>query len=224
MSDLSKAAEAKSDQLNAIDLIGGPITVTITEVKVNLNSDQTVSVSFGGDNKRPWKPSKTMIRILITKWGDDETKFAGRHLTLFRNPTTTWGGNAVGGVEVSHMSDMDNDDRFLLSTGRGKTSQFKIEHLKIKTPEEKAAEKLNFASAWVSQSKLEISELGSIPLVKKWEDDNAEKIKSLGKYKELSSELYECINSYLITEPDTTPEELDTSDFPEPTNQKEENK
>jgi len=197
MSNLSKAAEAKSDQLNAIDLIGGPITVTITDAKVKADptADQAVSISFTGDNGKPWKPSKTMIRIMIIKWGDNEAKFVGRHITLFRNPVTTWGGNKVGGVQLSHMSDMENDDRFLLSTGRGKVSEFKIEHLKMKTKEEKAEDRKNKASAWVSQSKLEISELDSVEGIDKWEVDNAKAIESLGKYDELLSGLIEFIEA-----------------------------
>ena len=194
MSNLLKAVEAKSDQLNSIDLIGGPITVMITGVKVNLSSDQAVSISYSGDDGKPWKPSKTMLRVLIIKWGDDESKFVGKHITLFREPTITWGGKEVGGVEVSHMSDMQNDDRFLLGTGRNKTRQFKIEHLTVKTPEEIAEDRLNKASAWVSQSKLEIKELDSVELIKKWKTDKATAIQSLDKYNDLSCELADFIS------------------------------
>lgn len=196
MSNLSKAAEAKSDQLNAIDLIGGPITVTITKVKVKADpgADQAVSIWFTGDNGRPWKPSKTMIRVLIIKWGDDETKFVGKHVTLFREPSITWGGNEVGGVEMSHMSDMKNDDRFLLGTGRGKTRQFKIEHLKMESQEERDAEKLSRASVWVSQAKTEIGEFDSIELLNKWVEKNAKAIEALQVYNDLSCELAEIIS------------------------------
>lgn len=191
MSKLSQAAEAKSDQLNAIDLIAGPITVTVTKVKIkdDPRAQQPVSIWFTGDNGRPWKPSTTMIRILIMKWGDDETKFVGKHVTLFREPTTTYGGKEVGGVEMSHMSHMENDDRFLLSTGRGKTRQFKIEHLKAKSQEEIEAEKLNFANAWLSQSKLKISELETVELIEKWKNDNKDRIAAVAKYNDLSCEL-----------------------------------
>jgi len=66
--DFAKTIEAKSDQLNSDDLIAGPITVTITDVKINLNTDQQpVSISFTGDNGKPWKPSKSMRRALMLK-------------------------------------------------------------------------------------------------------------------------------------------------------------
>lgn len=195
MSKLSKAAEAKSDQLNAIDLVGGPITAAITAVKVkdDPTADQAVSISFTNDNNRPWKPSKTMLRVLIIKWGDNEAKFVGRHITLYRNPEITWGGKEVGGVEISHMSDMENDDRFLLSTGRGKTRQFKIEHLKMKSPEEIAEEKLNRASTWVSQSKTEIGEFDSVERIEEWQEKNAPTMEALSKYEDLISDLTEFI-------------------------------
>ncbi len=196
MSDFAKTIEAKSDQLNAIDLISGPITVKITDVKVNLSAEQQpVSISFAGDNGKPWKPSKTMRRVLIIKWGDDETKFIGRHITLYRDSTVTWAGDAVGGVAISHMSDIGNEDRFLLTSSRGKNKQVRIERIKIKTPEEQAEDRKNKASAWLSQSKLEISELDSADLIDRWGSDNAAKIASLSKYDDLISELTEFIVS-----------------------------
>lgn len=201
MSDFGKTIEAKSDQLNSDDLIAGPITVKITEVKINLSAEQQpVSIHFVGDNNKPWKPSKSMRRVLVLKWGDDEANFIGRHLTLYRDATVTYGGKAVGGVSISHMSDMSDDSRFLLTSSRGQKKPIKVEHLKIKTPEEQAQEKKNRASAWVSQSKLEISELDSLEAIDKWLKDNDAAIKSLSKYKDLLTELIEyrdnCINDF----------------------------
>jgi len=195
-SDFAKTTEAKSDQLNSEDLLGGPITVQITAVKVNLKEDQQpVSVSYKGDNNKPWKPSKTMRKVLMMKWGDDEALFVGRHLTLFRDPTITWAGQAVGGVSISHMSDMQNDDRFMLASSRGQKKALKIEHLKTKTAEEVAQEKRNRASTWVSQSKLEISELNSSKEINKWMADKGQVIESLSKYDDLRSDLNDHIQA-----------------------------
>jgi len=194
--DFAKTIEAKSDQLNSDDLIAGPITVTITDVKINLNTDQQpVSISFTGDNGKPWKPSKSMRRALMLKWGSDEKVFIGRSLTLFRDPTIRWAGQEVGGVSISHMTDMSDDTRFLLTSSRGQKKAMKIEHLKVKSAEEQAEERKNKASACVSQSKLEISGLDSADLVEKWEQDNAPKMKSLSKYKDLQKELTEFIKA-----------------------------
>jgi len=193
-SDFAKTIEAKSDQLNSDDLMAGPITVTITDVKVNTETDQQpVAISFTGDNGKPWKPSKSMRRALILKWGSDEKVFIGRSLTLFRDPTIRWAGQEVGGVSISHMTDMSDDTRFLLTSSRGQKKAMKIEHLKVKTPEEIAAEKMSRASVWVSQSKLEIRELTTVKQVQKWRVDKSDVINSLDKYNDLSCELAEII-------------------------------
>jgi hypothetical protein len=195
-SAFAKTIEAKSDQLNSDDLMAGPITVTITDVKVNENTDQQpVSISFTGDNGKPWKPSKSMRRALMLKWGSDEKAFIGRSLTLFRDPTIRWAGQEVGGVSISHMTDMADDSRFLLTSSRGQKKAMKIERLKMKSAEEQAEERKNRASTWVSQSKLEIKELDSAEAIEKWKTDNTPAMESLGKYEDLLSELADFINA-----------------------------
>ena len=195
MSDFAKTIEAKSDQLNSDDLISGPITIKITAVKINLNSEQQpVSISYEGDNNKPWKPSKSMRRALVMKWGDDEANFIGRSITLFRDPTITYGGEAVGGISISHMSDIQNEDRFLLTSRRGAKKAMKIERLKVKTPEEKAEDSKNRASVWVSQSKLEIKELDTAEKIQEWKTKNDKAMKSLEKYNDLSCELEDFIS------------------------------
>ena len=55
--DVSAAIVAKSDQLNAIDLVGRDVTVTIVDVKPG-PADQPVHIitdAYG--TGRPWKPS-----------------------------------------------------------------------------------------------------------------------------------------------------------------------
>lgn len=213
MSKMSQTIQAKSDQLNSDDLISGPITITITAVNINVNTEQQpVSISFTGDNNKPWKPSKSMRRVLVLKWGDDEDKYIGRHLTLFRDPTIKFGGEAVGGIIISHMSNMDNADRFLLTSSRGAKKPLKVEHLLIKTPEQMAEDKLNRAKTWVSQSKLEISELDSAEAIKEWEDKNVAAIKSLSKYEEIHSEFIGFIGFIKISISGTKSEDVEISD------------
>ena len=65
--DISTAAAPRSDQINADDLIGGPQLVTITEVRKG-NDEQPVEIvtaEFGP--RRPYKPGKSMIRVLPPK-------------------------------------------------------------------------------------------------------------------------------------------------------------
>lgn len=106
MIDISDTIKAKSDQLNADDLISGPITITITKVSKQ-DGDQPVSINYIGDNKKPYLPCKQMRRVLCQLWGIDASKYIGRSLTLFRDASVTWGGAEVGGIRISNMSDIE---------------------------------------------------------------------------------------------------------------------
>jgi len=103
--DLTQAIIAKSDQLNADDLIGGPQTFTVAEVREG-SAEQPVSIVLAELPKgRPFKPSKTALRILVAAWGketDDWPK--GVRMTLYRAPEVKWAGEEVGGIRVSHVS------------------------------------------------------------------------------------------------------------------------
>ena len=58
--DMKPTIVAKSDQLNADDLIGGPKTIKITRVTVTERAEQPCVINFEGDDGKPWKPSKSM--------------------------------------------------------------------------------------------------------------------------------------------------------------------
>ena len=68
MVDVSHTILAKSDQLNADDLIGREITITITDVKL-AGAEQPVKVSYKDDNGKPYCPCKSMRRVLVQLWG-----------------------------------------------------------------------------------------------------------------------------------------------------------
>lgn len=135
--DMSAAIKPKSDQLNADDLIAGPMTIKITEVRINAGSEQPVSIHFEGDNGKPWKSCKSMNRLLVSAWGADASKYKGRSLTLYRDPTVKWGGMEVGGIRVSHMSDIAADHRVALTATKGKRVSTVVKPLRV----EKAAPK-----------------------------------------------------------------------------------
>src|SRR5579875_2611278 len=92
MNDMSLVIVAKSDQLNADDLINGPRTITIKQVEINTKSEQPVTVRYEGDNGKPWRPCKTTSRMMVAAWGPDASKYAGRSLTLYRDPNVKFGG------------------------------------------------------------------------------------------------------------------------------------
>jgi hypothetical protein len=104
MSDMNSVIQPKSDQLNADDLIGGPRTITITRVELTPGTEQPVSVFFEGDGGKPYKSCKSMSRVMVYVWGNESRAYAGRSMTIYRDPDVTWGGLAVGGIRISHMS------------------------------------------------------------------------------------------------------------------------
>lgn len=104
--DISKALVAKSDQLNASDLTGAPIVATIENVRRG-DTAKPVVVDLVGMAGRPWKPSKGMLRIIAHAWGTESDAWIGRSVKLVNNPEVIYAGEAVGGVEVIAMSDID---------------------------------------------------------------------------------------------------------------------
>jgi len=146
--DLSKTIEPKSDQLNAEDFIGrGSKTITITKVSGNDDAQQPVSIHYEGDGGKPYKPCKTCRRILVSVWGADGGKYTGRSLTLYRDPNVKFGGIDVGGIRISHMSDIDKPVTMALSVSKANKKPFTVQPLvaasKVKpelTPEYKGWE------------------------------------------------------------------------------------
>lgn len=147
MTDLSKTIIAKSDQMNADDLVK-PMTIKITEVREGKSEDQPIVIRFEGDGGKPFKPCKTVRRVLCRAWGTDGQAYVGRSMTVFNDPAVMWGGQPVGGVRVSHVSDIDEDMTIPLTITRGVKKPFLLRKLATSqrkaTPEE-IAEAIEFA-------------------------------------------------------------------------------
>lgn len=114
----------KSDQLNADDLMTGPITVQITGVARG-NSEQPISISISG-GYQPYKPCKSMRRVLISVWGDNGAEWIGKWMTLYCDPSVKFGGVQVGGIRISHVSDIPNEISLMLTTTRSKRSEYRV--------------------------------------------------------------------------------------------------
>ena len=108
MTDLTGTIVPKSDQMNSDDLISGPRTIRISKVSADTGSaEQPILIHYDGDQGKPYKPCKIMRRVMVAIWGADGAAYAGRSMTLYRDPTVKWGGLEVGGIRISHMSDME---------------------------------------------------------------------------------------------------------------------
>lgn len=138
--DLRPTIIPKSDQLNAEQLLGGPMTVTVTDVRVSESAEQPVSVHYTGEDGRPYKPCKTMRKVLILAWGQDGRAWIGKSMTLYNDPSIRFGGATVGGVRISHMSDIERDIAVSLTATKGKKAMHTIKALKVPQKPARTAE------------------------------------------------------------------------------------
>ena len=127
--DLRPTIIPKSDQLNAEQLLGGPMTITVTDVRLGSSEEQPVIVHYANEDGRPFKPCKTMRKVLIHAWGADGHQWAGRSLTLYNDPTVKFGGEDVGGIRISHMTDIERELKVSLTSTRGKKAKYEIKRL-----------------------------------------------------------------------------------------------
>lgn len=137
--DISQTTAPRSDQQNFDDYIGGPKTVTITEVRAG-TAEQPVEVHLAEFPDRPFKPSKSMRRVLVAAWGPESSAYTGRRLTLFGDPTVKFGGATTGGIRISHLSHIDKGITLALTTTRGKRAPYHVDPLPAAAPPELLSE------------------------------------------------------------------------------------
>ena len=159
MNDLRTTIVPKSDQLNADDFIGGGRTVKITKVLMTGAADQPVAIHYEGGDGKPYKPCKSMRRLLIDVWGADGNEYIGRSMTLYRDPTVTFGADKVGGVRISHVSHIDAPRTVALTVSRGKRKAFTVNPIK-------AAPQLDAGK--LEQVARDVATMGTDALQKHW--------------------------------------------------------
>ena len=158
LNDLRPSVVPKSDQLNAEQLLTAPLTITVNKVSIAASPEQPVVINYDGDNGRPYKPCKTMRKLLIFAWGQDGSQWVGRSMTLYNNPEVKFGGELVGGIRISHLSHIPADISVSLTATRGKKAKHSVCKLdtvaKTETTEaakatlESAADMPALISAW----------------------------------------------------------------------------
>ena len=126
--NLRDTVQPKSDQLNADDLLSGAVTIKVTAVTRG-DGEQPISIHYD-DGGRPYKPCKSMRRVLIHAWGDDGRQWVGKSMTLYCDPEVKFGGVKVGGIRISHLSDIERTMDIALTATRGKRTPYRIEVLK----------------------------------------------------------------------------------------------
>lgn len=148
--DVRAAIVPKSDQINADDLITGPITVQVEKVKRGKTPEQPWDIHVSGH--KPWRPCKGMRRVIVELWGEDPRAWIGRTLRLYREPSVTWASEEVGGIRISGMSDIRSSCTVMVTVRRGAKVPMRVEKLAPKraaqpTPDTNATAYDKFADA-----------------------------------------------------------------------------
>jgi hypothetical protein len=132
ITDLRGTIVPKSDQLNAEQLLAGDTTITVTDVRMG-SEDQPVILHYENDEGRPYKPCKTMRKLLIFAWGEDGRQWVGKSMTLYNDQAVRFGGMVVGGIRISHLSHIEREISLSLTATKGKKAQHTILPLEVLT-------------------------------------------------------------------------------------------
>lgn len=130
--DISDTLAPNSDQLDAVDLLGGPQTFVIEKASKG-DAEQPVQIHLVGF-PRPWRPGKSMRRVLVACWGPDANLYAGRRVTLFCDPDVQFAGAAVGGTRIRALSHIDKPRKIPLLVTRGRSATYVVEPMPDDAP------------------------------------------------------------------------------------------
>ena len=132
--DITDSLAANSAQQNYDEYLAGPKTVTVAEVRQG-TAEQPVNVELVEFPGKPFKPAKSVRRVLAAAWGTDASQWTGRRLTIYGDPSVRYGGKEVGGLRVSHVSHIDKPITVALSVTRGKRAPFTVHPLPDTPPD-----------------------------------------------------------------------------------------
>jgi hypothetical protein len=126
--DMTASIEARSDQINAADLVSGPRTYTIEKVVKGVATgpfDFHLVESPG----KVYRPNLGMRRVIVEGWGPETSTYVGRRLTLFNEPTVVWAGAEIGGIRISAMSHLDKPLKTALAISQKKKVPYIVQPL-----------------------------------------------------------------------------------------------
>lgn len=174
--DITDSLAPTSDQLDAVDLLGGPRTFVIESVAKG-NAEQPVQVHLK-DFPRPWRPGKSMRRVLAAGWGTDAAVWVGRSVRLYCDTDVVFGGVSVGGTRIESMSHLKETLKVPLLIKRGKSAVYTVQPLAESAP---------------TKAELNVAECDSIPdLREAWKyADPAQKKRIEARVKELEKRAFE---------------------------------
>ena len=126
--DISETLRGKSEQLDNVDLMGGPRDFTVTNVTIRQGHEQPLVITLA-EYDRPWLPGLTVRRIIAAMWGEESDNYTGRRVRLYRDPDVTFGKDKTGGTRISHASHITKPVTVSLPTSKGKFGAFTVQPL-----------------------------------------------------------------------------------------------
>jgi hypothetical protein len=167
--------EPKCDQLTADHLVGRTLTIRVTAVRL-LGGEQPCEIAFEGDDNKPYRPGKSMRRVLVHVWGSDVTKYVGRSMTLYRDDDVQFGGLKVGGIRISHMSHITAPQTMALTAKKGSKKAFRVQPLVVAEEKPKGVAILDStgtlrrvsAGVWLTKVGEVVAKLEDADAVRSW--------------------------------------------------------
>ena len=126
--NLTESIAKKTDQQNFENYARGPKTVTISAVKAG-TAEQPIEIHLVEFPGQPYKPSKSMRRVLVAAWGVESSAYSSRQMTLFGDPSVRFGPDVVGGIKISHLSHIDKPVTTDLTVSKGKRKNYTVKPL-----------------------------------------------------------------------------------------------
>lgn len=120
MASILATAVPKSDQLNAEDLLTGPITARIISAELKDTPEQPLHIHLEGYKGRAYKPSKGMRRVLAFAFDDNHENLAGKWITLYNDTSVKFGKDNTGGIRIDRLSGIEDEFTLMLTVTRGK--------------------------------------------------------------------------------------------------------
>ena len=132
MLDLSGTIKAKSDQLNADDLVSGDKMIQVEGINLTKDPQQPVHIFYYGCEGKPFKPCLTVRRILIALWGSDGNQWTNKWMNLYVDKSVSFGKQKnIGGIRVNAMSDIPSAATIVLTVRRGVKQHFVIQPIQL---------------------------------------------------------------------------------------------
>lgn len=174
--NIAHVLAAKTDQLNSDDLVTGPRTIRIRDIRVlEKGSEQPLWIYFDGDDNKPWKACKSMARIMYAIWKEPEN-WIGRRVTLFRDPNVSFGAEKnIGGIRIACMDGINEKTTVMITATRGKKKPYTVKPLKDAPAEPAERSVAGEGAASVADAASLMEEIDRCETEKelgKWKDQN----------------------------------------------------